>query len=389
MTLISSISDQQLLSLTALLYITHLNRDSLDEDWFLVLTTLERAVNMTSSRSEEENAWTRSLSSCMCRLAQFSSCFSVESLVSYFKALCMLYHTDEDSSTLDVISGLKSPSSLETSSSKRDIGKAIFFTRGLPSDSSTKNLKPLGWAFYDHAYDKLVSSKLTKFRDSLRTLPFSLILLSLSMVENSFRLDAFYSQIVDYWNELICKSELSEIRIFSLDMLSNLASLGLSMSRMPVTFPSTIVVDVSSIDELFMVSTNQESNNLQGDAQVRPSREQLIAPLCQTLRTTAHREIAEACLTTINSVLEVAGHDIPAEAWVSVIDALSSVSGGFKNDATYGIDRTVPLWAPICNMAFRSLKLIVDGEFNMITPKTNDSVIIFSNSITRLKRLSE
>jgi hypothetical protein len=313
-------------------------------------------MNVAVSRSEEETEWARSLSSCFCRLAQFTSGFSADSLVSYLNAACMLYHSEEDLPTPDV-------SSFETYG-KRDTSKVSFFNRDLPSNSSTKNLKTLGWAFYDNAYDKLiVSTKLTKSRETLRMLPFSLVLLSLSVVENSFRLDTFYSPMVEYWIEVIFKSELSEIRTFSLDMVSSLASLGLSISRLPLTLPGTILADVSSIDDLFKVSTSQDLNNPQDYANHRPTREQLIAPLCKTLTTTSYRDLAEACLTSINSVLEVAGHDFPAGAWVSVIDALSSASGGIKDDSAHSIDRTAPSWAPICNTAFRSLKLIVDGEF--------------------------
>jgi len=338
-----------------------MNRDCLEEDWFLVLNTFERAMNLVVSRSDEENEWTRSISACFCRLAQFSSCLSVDSLESFLRAVCLLYKADDDSSAPDMITESKS-TAMETFS-KREVGKVSFFHRGVPTDSSTKNLRSLGWSFYDHAHDKIVSTKLTKIRESLRTLPFSLILLSLSIIENSFRIETYFLQIVEYLNELMNKSELSEIRLFSLDMVSNLSSLGLSISRMPGTFPGIVSNKISSIEDLFKISINPDLNSPQDYVSLRPSRELLIAPLCDAITRTKYREIAEACLTSINSILEVAGHDLSPQAWVSVIDALATASGGLRSDATHDVDRTLPSWAPICNIAFRSLKLIVDGEF--------------------------
>lgn len=325
-------------------------------------------MTITVSRSDDENEWIRSIGSCFCRLAQFSSCFSVDSLLSYFNSICLLYHLEDDSSSPDIIS--ESKLALLESSSKRDTIKVSYFNRGLPTDSSSRNLKPLGSAFFDHACDKLASMKISKIRDTLRKLPISLILLSLSILENSFRLDTFYSHIVHYWNKLICESDLSEVRTFSLEMVANIAYVGLSISRIPITFPGTISADVSSIDDLFKVSMNKDISNPQDYAYLQPTREQLIAPLCLTLSTTSYREIAEACLTYINSVLEVAGHDFPAQAWVSVIDALSSASGGLRVNPTYSINRIAPSWATICNMAFRSLKLIVDGKFHFAATKS-------------------
>ena len=130
-------TDQQLLSLTALLYVTHMNHDSMEEDWSLVLYTFDRAMNMAILRSDEDNDWTRSISSCFCRLAQFSSCFSSESLLHYLKALCSLYVFDDDSINTDTSS--ESKSNLVEVYSKREVGRVSFFHRGgVTNESSIK-----------------------------------------------------------------------------------------------------------------------------------------------------------------------------------------------------------------------------------------------------------
>jgi hypothetical protein len=351
-------SDQQLLALTALLYVTHMNHDHLEDDWMLVLSTLERVMGMTILRSDGDGEWSQSIGSCFCRLAQFSSCLSNDALLSYIKTIFLLYHPDSDSFNPEVLS--ESKSNIVDASNKREGGRMGMFHRTLTSDLSSKNLKPLGWSFYEHAQEKLVVSKLTRVRENIRTVPFSLILLALTVLENSFRFEFFMSEIVLYMREVIEVSQLSHIRLFALDLLSNLASFGLSISRVPLTPPRNSSDEISTMNDLFQVSTSSE-DSVRLMQSILPAREFLMSPLCATLSMTKYHDIAEASLISINSILEVAGHDLSAQAWVCVIDALSSASGGLKNDSINSLDRTASSWTPICNMAFRSLKLIVDG----------------------------
>jgi len=73
-------------------------------------------------------------------------------------------------------------------------------------------------------------------------------------------------------------------------------------------------------------------------------------------------------------ILEGAGHNLTAESWVYIIDAISSVSG---ENSEVVLDRTTAAWASSCALGFRCLKLIVDGEY--VNCFHNEALLVSTN----------
>ena len=72
------------------------------------------------------------------------------------------------------------------------------------------------------------------------------------------------------------------------------------------------------------------------------------------------QNISEEGINILLSIIDGSGHSLTSEAWVIIIQAISTISG-CDNCVTL-IDRSTPDWSTSCTLAFRCLKLIIDGE---------------------------
>src|SRR3569832_2225970 len=151
-------------------------------------------------------------------------------------------------------------------------------------------------------------------------------------------------------------------RPYTMDVISLLTMSHVSNERsLPVPFvgPGKIVFGDPMQSQLWAVEHVAEIDESSGS---NKTQSQILSPICHTMRTTEKADVAESSLGALGSVLEGVGHNLNADAWSNVIDAVASLSG----DPSYEIDRTAMEWSSCCLMAFRCLKFIVDDFLDQL-----------------------
>ena len=388
--------DHHVECLDALFGIIHNYRDSLGNDWYIVLQTLEYlsslpvSSNMLSAMTYKKAT---SVPSCFMRLPLFTTCLSAESFKYFIEALVQI-STVQTSETAKQGDGIaRFPSSRWTEDDRsiqayKDLsssGRWFGFAGrafGAPSDQANLSAPEKALSriqvsrtyaedFYDEGYSKLAAAKPTTQRDVFASLPFSLVSIPDITLSNSFRFDKYGSTVTNHLRNIAMESLSSDIRLFAMDMLSNIVSFQLSseISEDKSNESSLrIAAAASSINEYLCVGERADERRT-GDATVKVPQAELVAPLCQAIVKTSHADTAEAGLTALHALLEGTGHHLSSDTWYPLIEAIASLSGGADIDC--GIDRGITAWSTCSMLSFRCLKLIVD-DFLDILPSPPD-----------------
>ena len=409
--------------LEALFGVVHRHHNALQNDWYVVLCTLEYLSSFSVSSKALSDVWLKRssmISSCLTRLSPFTTCLSDDSLKCFVDAL-----VDVSKSRLvdgsrpglpmrgrggALSAGDDATVSLEDEDGGRKqtegsgmTGRFLSFAGrafGGGSDHDLKGSKDSFDAsmariqmsktyaedFCRAAYSRLAAKKLKSGKELLRDLSFSLVALTDVAVCNSFRYSVYGPAIAAHLGEVALSSASSEVRLFAMDTLTNIvraqlshdASDGRNKESESSGGPHSIRLHAASLQDYLCVDDvlpDEQARNrdklLQAD---------LLAPLCDTIKASEQIDIAEAGLNALYSILEGSGHNLSGDAWLPLINAIGGLSGyqqiGSSNsNGNASVDRSLPPWSTCSMLGFRCLKLIVDDFLDELPSPPQPSAV--------------
>jgi hypothetical protein len=406
-------------TLMCLLKIVHKHYDSILSDWSMILWTFQELSILSISSpllSDEGYSKALTVSSTFARIAPLSTCLSPESLTCIIDALADISTSwlemrdglmGEDSAwrtveiakprvdSLDVKTHRKTSTAIKGSDStdpKSSLsGKLMSFAgRTLlgsqPHESIEDDFDPLpvvaertkNTYFGSYRQDflrRLHSSKRALRSDVVGKLPFSLVALTDISLANMYRYDTCGTMISNHLSSLAATSP--DIRAYAMDILAILVASQLSNdSPVPSSFsgPGRISIARPMKNQFLVVEAAAVDNSTPDEQGVAAdmghcqsmSQADLVAPLCETIRTAQCHELAEAGISALHSILEGAGHNMTDEVWTVLIVAIASLSGDISKAQEDGLRRSGSEWATSCMLAFRCLKLVVDDFLDQI-----------------------
>ena len=398
----------------SLIQIAHLNNKYLSkDDWYIILSTLEKISSYPSSRFPEVSKLYLRISTFTTSLSQESLDMFMDALINLSKDSTLKPNSPNTDTLVTMPSEQPSQQSIEIENQQKESsfgGKLISFAgRALLGASSSVvggmtssnendayveesiNNKPsrsdetFAKDFYTSVYEKLAQTKPNTEKEIFFSLSFSLVLLTDIIFENSFRFASFGESATNYLRTIASNCPHSEVRLFAIDSLSNLTSTGLTnvitkngsdgsnnINFLPEVVASSKVLTMEDIFtvEIKVINDAEESKNKAAVEKLQKRHlsllntphGQLLTPLCETITKTQHRDVAEAGLNALHVILEGNGHNLSGEAWSIIIDAISTLSGCEMDSCNVDdyIDRSFSDWATCSSLAFRCLKLIVD-----------------------------
>lgn len=166
--------------------------------------------------------------------------------------------------------------------------------------------------------------------------------------------------------ELAISSQPLRDRLFVMDMfaylITNQLSLGSDKEEQTNQRKNYSCKEAAGIEDFFGVVSDIETKaTCSNHRQEKLAQNVLLMPLCRTITRTLDHEIAEAGISTLLVIIDGSGHCLLDEAWVVIIEAISTIAGP-EDGLTSTSDRSSSDWSTCCTLAFRCLKLIVDGE---------------------------
>lgn len=390
------LQDHNIEALVCMLRIVHKYRDNIMTEWYMVFWTLEELSTLsTSSPKLSEDGYKSALivSGLYSRIAALTTILSLESLSAVMEALIEIAQSPKTgrgtgSTEKKERMGLEDDRRDQKGSKDEGslggkfisfAGKAILGSEknGIsdPPEKqetvATAKLQRVNEA-YGEKYRQEVLKRLTTSRalrgDLLASVPFSMLIMTDICLSNTFRFKACGSIISSVLCKLAGSSE--EARAYAMETLSFLIkSQLLEEKELPAAFvgPGVLVSENPMKTQLFEVIP--EDKTTEPDSPI--SQVDLLQPLCNTIKATKNSGVAEAGITSLQSLLEGAGHNLIGKVWAVVIDAISSVAG----ESSYQIDRTGSDWSTSCMLGFRCLKLIVDDFLEELPPPSDDSSI--------------
>jgi len=394
------LQDHHIQCLLCLFRIIHSHYDTISLEWDIILWTLEELSVLAIASpqlSDESYHAALAIAAGFERFPAFSTCFSTESLLRLMDTLTEIAKAamvDRDvvgGSDTVVTQGVHSNAALSSkgmtadSSSLDKDGKetisgkimsmgvrAIYGASTEPEKAGnaayvadrTKN------AFYeDYRSDfvqRMESTKSAVRVTAIGKMPLSLALLIDVIMANSFRWQECGDEFSRMLSTLAAASPA--VRPFTMDVISMLTVVHVSRDRaLPTQFigPGRLVFANPMQSQLWAVEhvdmkPKQEETEIAGDR----SQSQMLAPTCDTIRTTEKADIAESSLGALFSILEGVGHQLDGdEVWSNIIMSIASLSG----DPSYELDRSSPEWSSCCLQAFRCLKFVVDDFLDQLS----------------------
>lgn len=399
----SHMEEHHIACLQALFGVIHRHYDALQNDWYIILCTLEYLSSFSISSPALSNIWLKKsalISSCFTRLSPFTTCLSDDSLKCFVHAL-----VDVSNAWVANASKPKPPreeggpfasrddpttSSGEDGSHRQKESSGMtgrFFSFagrafGGGSDHDLKGRKDSFDAsmarvrvsktyaedFCNTVYSRIDATKSERQKEVFHGLSFSLIALTDVALCNLFRYICFGPAVATHLRDVALSSTSSEIRFFAIDTLTNIIRVQLSHESFDsqcqrsrggshsIRVRAVSLQDYLCVDEVQVDDTNAADRNklLQAD---------LLAPLCDAVKGTDKVDTAEAGLNALNGILEGSGHNLSGDAWIPLISAIGELSGCQEIEASDGkakVDRTLPAWSTCSMLSFRCLKLIVD-----------------------------
>jgi len=248
--------------------------------------------------------------SCLAQLADFSPGSSDEALniASNLSRVGLFSASLKDDSLKLLTSSLIEHSNTKKTSRSVDVNSITF-----------------GNELYLSTRKKLQDTKLITKADDFRDLPVDLVLLVDVAIENSQRFLCFGQEVMVHFSVQASTSTSGAIRTFSLDVLSYLITSGIAV-----------------------IGGEDKQNGYSGE---KLNANELLAPLCDCISNTKFVDAAELGLAKLKQIVDDGYH--LAAAWPTIINALSTVADGPRNNGDWGV---------CCTIAFGCLKLIVDGK---------------------------
>ena len=375
-------------TLICLLKIVHSFYESISSEWDLILWTFEElSVLHIASPLLSDEAYHSALavSAVYGRLGAFSTCFSDESFQKMTEALtdiCEASMKDRDivgdsetvlpgKTAVFVESSDKRPEGKETIGGKiMSIGVKAIYGSSDHGDSEKSTSLPLVYRTKDIFYedyrksfvDRVAASKQNVRIASIGRLPFSLTLLADLAMTNTFRSQECGEAMSSQLSRLAAST--AAVRPFVMDIMTLLIMSQLSKTEQGllgtagpsrVVFPDPMLSQLLASEPIAVEETHQTREI---------SHKDILAPLCETIRSTGRADVAESALGVMSMVLQGSGHKLRGSAWSMIIESVASLSG----NPTYRVDRSKPEWSSCCLMAFQCLKLIVDDFLTELPP---------------------
>lgn len=397
--IVLNIDAGHLRTLSTLLGIIHSNYDEVGKDWDIILCAFEHlslVSTLPKGSSKEERSIFDSIAACFCRIATFTTCFRLESIIFFIDALVSMSNSPfrikqskEATATRDETKD-QSGSPYDKDVSDKDFfgGKMLLSfagrsLNGLGAREDTREGDGEGLSqvlpsklfiddYCDALYCKLVSTKPSTPKDNFRSIPLPLLLLADLSIENSFRFMIIGEKVMSHLCDLAIGSQPLNARLFSMDILSNLITKQLhfqSEAGEASRSQNYIYEGATDIEDYFKVNLTSRSKEIQNvdesdTTEGKISQGILLSPLCRSFTMSKDQNICEAGINILLSIIDGSGHSLTSEAWVIIIQAISTISG-CDNGATL-IDRSTPDWSTSCTLAFRCLKLIIDDFLNVL-----------------------
>lgn len=361
------LKDHHIAALICLLNVVHRFHDDIGSEWSVILQTFQELSNVTIASpylSDRAYVGALSISAVYSRFAFFSTCLSDDTLVDFVKGLrkvAALYQASNAIvSPVMGVDVLRIQSKSKESLGKDDKGtigekimsigvRAIYGQEGpnyqiddVPLTERTRNT-------YYHDYQIEFSSRFGSSKHPFRldVSPFAIALLADMAATNAFRHDRCGATIL---TELCALgTESPPTRLFAMDMVSMLITSHLAeTTALPTSFagPGKIVYEDPRQNQYLAAEEIVTSNMSMSISQVV-----LFGPLCEYIRQTTVASAVESGLEALHSVLESSGHELKAEAWNEIIQAVASIPSNLRSSAD---------WSESCLIGFRCLKLIVD-----------------------------
>ena len=377
----SQLQDHHIQVLLTLLKLVHMHHDDLTIEWEVILWTLqELSVLSIASADLSDASYSGALavSATFGRMPAFSACLSKESLVSLVEGLAQISTTimakrDVAGSSDTVLPDRPTSMSSNTVASQADakdssisekimnIGvRAIYGSSGESEKVAAPSMGDRTRNTYYEEYRRdfvrrIDESRATVRISSIGRLPFVLTLLADVAMANSFRYNECGDVISEHLSNLAARS--AAVRPFCMDVIAMLTMSHISddsSSPTPSIGPTRVVFGNPMTSQMLATEPFEATGN--GSAKSL-SQSELLAPVCETLKTTAKHEVAESTLESLKSVLEGSGHRLSGQVWILVIEAIASLSGDPSYDV---VDRSSSKWSKCCLSAFACLKLIVN-----------------------------
>ena len=410
------LEDHHVLCLEELFGIIHRHHDALKKDWYIVLCTLEYLSRLSiSSPALSEGTLRKAsfISSCLSRLSLFTTCLSEDSLQCFVSSLADVSTSQSEKAlrkkriTNNSLAPSRSGDDLEPSSQQKDsagVTERLFTLAGRAfGGASDPDLKGKRDSFdssmyrartsktYDHdyrnaAYARLAATKTSIQNNVFQELPFCLLVITDVALYNLFRYRDYGTVVGSHLRELALSAVRYEVRLYSIDSLTNIVTAQVSHSRESKTLSThatRIRQGANTLKDFFTIEDRDQT-----DREATVSQADLLSPLCDAVKGADKVDIAEAGLQGIYSVLEGAGHYLANDAWLPLIKCIATLSGcreeeeeeeekggeegmeveiGERNNKTRNfIDRSVPAWSACSTLGFRCLKLIVDDFLDEI-----------------------
>mmetsp|Transcript_10820 Transcript_10820/g.29917 ORF Transcript_10820/g.29917 Transcript_10820/m.29917 type:complete len:1956 (+) Transcript_10820:225-6092(+) len=377
------LEDHHVEILLCVMRIIHTYHPYISNDWEVVLLTLEElsALAVASPMlSDEAYHSALAVASIYGRAAAFSTCFTPNELIQMVQALCRTIATSLDDPIFLSDTGKSTRVSLEPagdasskaegmSISERLMKAGVSAIYGGSSAESSSKASPApsnrtrNRYYEDYRSDFLarISKSKNPIRvESLGRVPFVLALLADIAMANSYRYKECGERISGLMSDLAASS--ASVRPFLMDTVALLTMSHISNSEespAPFIGPGKLVFDNPMQSQLLAVERAVETETEAASRQTSTadiSQTELLGPLCDSLQSAVKADMAEASLETLHSVLETTGSNLSDDAWVIIINALSSLSG----DPSIDVGRSSPAWSKCSMDSFRCLKVIVN-----------------------------
>jgi hypothetical protein len=364
--------DHNVAALICLLNIIHRHYNDIDSEWQIVLQTFqELSVLAIASPHLSDNAYVGalSISAIYGRFASFSTCLSDESLAHFvegLKEIARLEHPIGGISSAGATDNRRKYSDdrlLPQSSSNDDkesigekimsIGVRAIYGNSDGSDADAGEDVPLAERTkntYYHDYQMEFARRLASSKHPIRVeqLPFSIALLADIAMTNSFR----YKRCGSIISQQLCNVAAVSLstKLFAMDIIAMLFMSHIAQDdSFPTSFtgPGRIMHEDPRQNQYLAVEERKEEREVEENI----SQAELLAPLCDCIRTVEVADVTEAGLEALHSVLESSGHKLSGDVWAILINAVASLSSSNRSSSN---------WSNGCLVAFRCLKLIVE-----------------------------
>ena len=368
----SLLRDHNVAALICLLNVIHRYYNAIGSEWHIVLQTFqELSVLSISSPHLSDSAYVGalSISAVYSRFASFSTILLDESLLHFVQGLKEVSIADQTPNVIaspvggaDIRIPDKQQSderdgegeSKESSIGEKLMNMGVRAIYGSGDGSSADDDVPLAERTkntYFHDYNVEFCRRLASSKHPIRadTIPFASALMADVAMANSFRFERCAATL----SRELCSlaSEAPQARKFAMDAVAMLIMSQIAEDEMlPASFvgPGRIMYEDPRQNQYLAV---ERVDGELSQAEKRVVQRELLAPLCESIRTVKVASVAEAGVEALSSILESAGHELHEDLWPILIDAIASLSSA---------DRSSSDWANSNLVGFRCLKLVVD-----------------------------